>query len=275
MWKYRQTTEYGIEVFKKDLLKTSIEENEILRIGFKQTDGVFTSVKNLRKTNSYIIVECEENKESCFPLIFAIKQYLDFYRVKNISVLLGKGKKIEEYLQKASDFDVLYLNVCLLDQGCFMPYDNVFMGKCDYEISPYPNLSDDKKVSLLALANQSGLNCKIVNGQILGSEYFSFLTILEKKMLDFSSHSLNFDKDNLTTSRVVVKNLTLPVVNNEYYSDLFEFLPKKRGKVEYNGYAGNVLAKNSGAFVSINLKNEENIEYLFSCIKRYVEDING
>ena len=95
------------------------------------------------------------------------------------------------------------------------------------------------------------------------------------EFLTFSQKTECFDKKYATLTRVQVLDLSLPVETNEYYADLFAFLQRKSGKIEYDGCAGNVLAKNSGVFVCVGIKNEKNIQSLYRCVKTFVEDLNG
>ena len=103
---------------------------------------------------------------------------------------------------------------------------------------------------------------------------WNFLKAAER-LIEFSSKTQHFDEKNNTITRVFVKDLTLPVINNEYYADLFSFLKKKGGRFDYNGVAGNLLDKCAGVFIVVNANSEKNVQSLYRSIKTYVEEING
>lgn len=274
MSKYVKTMEYSYETFVADLNKNIIIENDILSSGFKEENGVFKYVKNPLKTQSYIVLESKNAIENLFSIALAIKNILQFYHITNIGVLFGNDKMVEEYLNKRSSIDVLFLHFLFDNQPNFMPCDNALLGKCNYEILPYPKLLQGKE-ELILLANKVGLTPTINNGKIVGEQYFSDLTELENIFLDFSRCTSDFDKVNSVLTRIFVNDITLPVKNNEYYADIFSFLPKMACNIEYDGRAGNVLDKNSGVMLCINVNNDENIESFYKCVKTYLEDING
>ena len=274
MPKYVKTTEYSFETFVADLNKNSITQNDVLTCGFKFENGLFRFVKNALATRSYIVLEGANQVENLFPIALAIKSILRFYHISNIGILLGDDKVIEEYLNNFSSVDVLFFNFSFNHDPNFMPCDNVLLGKCKFEISPYPNLVEGKE-ELISLADKLGLSCEIINDKIVGEKYYSEITDLESKLLDFSRTTCDFDNKYSVVSRVFIKDITLPVKNNEYYADLFSFLPKKQGGIEYKGRAGNVLDKHNGATLCVNIDNDKNIESFFKCVKTYLEDING
>ena len=274
MPKYVKTREYSFETFVANLNKNSIAKNDILSSGFKEENGIFKYVKNPLKTQSYIVLESKNAIENLFSIALAIKNILQFYHITNIGVLFGNDKMVEEYLNKRSSVDVLFLHFLFDNQPNFMPCDNALLGKCEYEILPYPELAQGKE-ELIAISNNVGLYPIVNDGKIIGKQYYSELTDLENIFLDFSRCTCDFDKDNSVLTRLFVNDITLPVKNNEYYADLFSFLPKTAYEIEYDGRVGNVLDKHSGAILCVNIDKDKNIESFYKCVKTYLEDING
>lgn len=274
MSNYGQTRKYSIETFKTNLIHKEITEREFLIKGFKLSKGAYKWVKSIKKTHAFIVLESSKECQSLFPIALAIKDILQFYHIDNAGILFGDVKIIEKYLDELKNVDVLFVRVLFDNQNNFMPCDNVYMGKCCYEISPYPttNLS---KTELINIAKSCGLSCNEINGKIMGEQYFGDIIDLEKLLIDFAYKTSEFDKLNSVITRTIVNSITMPVKNNEYYFDLFSFLTKKTGKVEYEGIAGNVLSKHNGAMLCINVNNDKNVESFYVCLKTFLEEING
>jgi hypothetical protein len=272
MLSFVRTTEYELEQFSLCAMNENVDEAHLKKAGFKKTGDGYVFIKNRKSAKIFFVLE-SENVTNAFPIAAAIKEFLDFYHILHAGILLGSRIIIEEYFCNKENTDIMYL---FLDDGdeIFMPYDNVFMGKCNFMISPYPGIDDSQRNTLRMIARDCGLVVDDAE-EMKGTEYFSELTALERKLLDFSQKTERFDLDSGTITRVQVVDITLPVVSNEYYTDLFAFLKRKSGKNEYNGGAGNVLSKNCGVFVCAGIKNEKNMQSLYRCVKTFVEDING
>lgn len=273
MLPFNKTEKYPIDRFIADMKNASVTEKELARKGFIKKDGYFLCAKKTKKYDAYVVIELE-NAEYAYSYALAVKNFLDFYHISNIGILLVCDivKECDEIL---ADADVLFLRFNATEAENVVPYDNVYTGVCKYTVSPYPSVSPQILTELFKIATSFGLDCKVLNGKLEGEEYFAFLYQIEQKLLDFSAKTADFDKINSTMSRIIIDAMTLPVVSSEYYCDLFSFIKRKEGKVNYNGCAGCILGKNNGIFIDVNVNTEKNTEDLYKCLKVFTEDING
>ncbi len=266
---------YNLKQFALDVKNAKVTENDVLRAGFTKKNGYFTSKKRTNKALAYVVLEYEKGVDGIYSVALAIKKFLDFRHVSNICILFSCDTiaKYEEVISNQSD--VLFLHFNDTKEQNSIPENNVFLGSCNFIVSPYPKILQEKLIELKRIAQDCNLNCSESNEGLIGDDYFASLTELEVKLLDFSNKTAKFDRMNCVMSRVYVQELRLPVVCSEYYYDLFSFLPKKLGMIKYNGLGGNVLDKTNGIFVDVNVNTEKNIESLYFIIRTFSEDING
>lgn len=271
-----KTVKYADENLALPRIDENADEKTLKKVGFVKKDGYYICAKKLKDTRAFIIIEQDDGAGNLYSKALFVKKILDFYHISIVGILLVYDKMAQyDEAVLSQSVDVLCLHFSSRLGGNLIPNNNVYCGLCEYLISPYPTVSSEKMVQLQRIANESSLNCEMNEGKLKGREYFAFLTEIEQKLLYFAEKTAEFDKNNSTMSRITVENLTLPVVNNEYYLDLFSSVPKTCGKVEYTGRMGCALDKSSGIFIDVNINDENNVESLCSYVKTFVEDING
>lgn len=274
-----KTDKYEIRQFDVDLKKSDVNEKSLLRKGFVRNRGYLSYEKKHRKLTAYIAVEDYENENNIYAIGLAILKFLELYHVTNIGVLVVDGI-MEEYAEITEKrAGILYLHFNSTTNPLCIPENYAYKGICFYEIFTYPFMGDEwNKINfpkLIGIAQSCGLNCKEIDGRICGEDEFTDLYATEKKLIAFSNKTEAIDQENGTWTRVEVTRATLPVVNDDYYSDLFYTTKRSCENVRYLGCAGELLQSCAGVFVETNINTDENIKSLYECIETFVEDING
>ncbi len=273
MLSFDRTHEYPVDLFISDLSDESIDLSSLLKNGFTKTEeGLFFAGK-AKKTRALIYIE-DENKDRIYSKAWAIKRFLDYYHIFNIGILFGNAIITDDGVKGHCGEDMLCIGFSNSCKTVTMPYPGVYMGACRYTVSTYPQLVD-KSDELIVIANGCGLDCRFENNAIKGKERFLSLLDIERKTLEFSQKTEEFDKKNNVITRISVDELNLPITPCEYYTDLFSFIDRESGTVEYDGIVGNILDKHDGVFISVNTQTEKNIESLLRVIRTFAEDING
>ena len=271
-----KTVKYADENLALLRIDENADEKTLKKAGFVKKDGYYLCAKKLKDVRAFIVIEQDDGAGNPYSKALFVKKILDSYHISIVGILLACDNMSQyDEVVLSQSVDVLCLHFSSRLGENLVPNNNVYCGLCEYSISPYPTVGGEKMVQLQRIASVNSLNCEVDGGKLKGKEYFAFLTEIEQKLLCFSEKTAEFDKNNSTMSRITVENLTLPVVNSEYYLDLFSSVPKICGKVEYNGRMGCVLDKLSGIFIDVNINDENNVESLCSYIKTFVEDING
>lgn len=269
-----KTEKFSVEQFVEELTCDSVCEKDLLDTGFKKNNGYYFYVKNKRRIDAIIALESKESQINLFAKALAVKKFLQNAHIFSIGILVCYDT-IEQDDKTLLDTDVLFLHFTLNNSQNLLPYDNVYCGYCAFTVSPYPELKNDALKKLKEIVELVFCNCKISNDTILGEYYFATSEELEQKMIDFAKISEQFDADNKVISRVKVDKLTLPVKNNEYYSDLFSFVNRISGKIKYTGNGGTALSQANGVFIDVSVKNKKNLENLYEYLKIFTEDIYG
>ena len=270
-----QTAKYPLAEFEIGVTVETVSEKELIKNGFVKKYGYFVHAKKNKSIQAFIVIEDEERADGAYAKALAVKKFLDFYHISNIGILIVIDKISIENEEFFPDADILFLHFNATEKTNSIPNNNVFCGVCNFTVSPYPRLVDEKILELREIALKNNINCEIVNGELKCVETFSRLTELEIKLLNFTKKTAEFDKINVTMSRIHVDKMTLPVVNHEYYLDLFACVLRQTGTVEYLGQGGNVLDGRNGIFMDVNVNTKQNVESLYNYIQTFVEDING
>ncbi|MBE5732667.1 MAG: hypothetical protein E7353_06475 [Clostridiales bacterium] len=270
-----QTVKYPLAEFELNIMSEKVTEKELTKNGFIKTHGCFACIKKTKCIQALIAIEDEESEGRAYAKALAVKNFLDFYHISNIGILLVIDTIPENNGDFFPDADILFLHFNTTKNPNAIPNNNVFCGVCNFTVSPYPSLSQEKMFELREIALKNEINCRIENCELKCVETFSLLTELEVKLLNFANKTAEFDKKNLTISRISVDKMSLPVVNNEYYLDLFTCVPRQTNVVEYLGQGGNLLDGRNGIFMDVNVNSKQNVESLYCYIQTFVEDING